>query len=121
MNTARKRVVRQRDDELTQLALLERSARQITEAVMVAVKAASARERWYDQDNSPLGHDRHLKLARQKKFASIKEGKKVLVHANDMDAYIRTQGLSRGPDQPEPEQAEVDDILKTVVGGARNE
>lgn len=48
---------------------------------------------WIDQDRSPLGRDRHLRLARSGTLPSSKEGRRVLIRSTDIDAYLARKSV----------------------------
>jgi hypothetical protein len=63
-------------------------------AELAAVHAKLAREagaEYVDQNQSPLGARLHCRLARSGTLPSYKAGRRILVRAADIDAYLETQ------------------------------
>ena len=105
-------------DDLTTAAIAERASRQILAGVKDLVRAeiaAATLPEWLDQKTSPLGREKHLRLAREGKLPSRKEGRQVLVHRDDINAYIKSYP-ERGK---RVEDEDVDDIVDTIVKGGR--
>lgn len=130
MNTARNRTVR-RSEDLTPEARLERAKRQIADGLVDAFAAmlvlGSSDNEWVHQANSPLGRRKHLKLAKSGVFPSarreqhevggvVKKGRRWFVLRSEVNAYIGKGAPAR---VASTETEEVDDILATVVGGAK--
>jgi hypothetical protein len=63
----------------------------------VAKATKAALPEWVDQNGSPLGKRRHLRLAREGKLPSKKNGRRVLVHRDDMRAFIDESAESAPP------------------------
>lgn len=107
-------------EQLTPDARLERAKRRIAEGIDELVDAklalSGASAEWVDQKSSPLGRKKHLRLAREGKFPSRKEGRQVLVLRSDLNAYIEREGLARGTCN---EDEDVSDILDTITSGGR--
>lgn len=97
---------------LTPEARLERAKRQIAEGVADMIEATIARAgaggEWVDQNHSPLGKRKHLRLAAKKKIPSRKHGKQVLIRRDDLNTYIECEGIGRG------KRAELDDVEDVV-------
>lgn len=102
--------------QLTPEARLERAGRMISEGVQEMVRALTAPKDTYDQYDSPLGKSRHLLLARQGKFPTVKTGKRVVAKREDVWAYMKREGLTRGE---RPDEGDVDAIVDTIVRGGR--
>lgn len=110
-----------KDRHLTPEARLERAKRTIAEGVAEMIEATIARgvaaNEWVDQNASPLGKAKHLKLARTGKVQSKKIGRAVLIKREDLNAYIEREGLSRAP--ASTAEAEVLDIVERITAGGR--
>lgn len=104
------------DHQLTPEARLERASRMISDGVQEMVRALTAPKDSYDQYDSPLGKRRHLTLARQGKFPSVKSGKRVVAKREDVWAYMKREGLSRGE---RADDEDVDAIVDTITKGGR--
>lgn len=106
--------------ELTPQARLERAKKTIAAGVDELVEArlelASAKEEWVDQNHSPLGHRRHLELARKGTLPSKKHGRRVLVRRDDLNAYLEKHAISRGTRE---EDESLDDVAEAIARGGR--
>lgn len=76
---------------------------------------------YYTQDDSPLGHDRHLKLVRAGKITGYKDGRKVFAKRDDVHAYIEDQkvaprGVPANDDKPEREAVPTMKLLDKLAG-----
>lgn len=115
MSVARKVV-----DHLTPEARVERAKRRLADDIDELVEAKLAKSaaggEWVDQKTSPLGRKKHLRLARQGKFPSKKEGRQVLVRRDDLNAYLERHGIARGTRN---EDDDVEDILDTITKGGK--
>lgn len=105
---------------LTPQARLERAKKTIAAGVDELVEArlalVSAKEEWVDQKHSPLGKRRHLELARTGKLPSKKDGRRVLVRRDDLNAYLEKHAISRGARE---EDEDLDDVAAAIARGGR--
>lgn len=53
---------------------------------------------YYWQDNSPLGHDKHLRLIREGKLEGFKDGRRVFARKADVHAYIEAHPVKLKPE-----------------------
>lgn len=105
--------------ELTPDARIARAKRVIAEAITDLVEAQVAKgvvaAEWLDQETSPLGHHRHLRLVRERVLKGVREGRKVLVRRTDIEAYLEKRGAT-----PKVEdEDDVDGMMKAIVAGGR--
>lgn len=104
------------EPQLTPQAQLERAKRRIGDAVLEIVQATIrqglAESEWVDQESSPLGRRRHLELARRKVLRSTKEGRRVLIRRDDLNAYLESKGLASARTDEEDEGAVLDRIVR---------
>lgn len=100
----------------TPKARLERAKRSLANAVSDLVEAhvaLAAMPEFYDQNTSPLGRSKHLRLAREGKIPHIRHGRSVLVRREDLDRYLRDTNVA-----PRSEVEDVDDMVKLLLGDA---
>lgn len=70
--------------------LVQQLRRFAAEAAREEVAKANEQREWIDQDSSPLSREVHLRLCRSGELASHKIGKRVLVHRDEMNRFIRS-------------------------------
>lgn len=66
---------------------------------------------YFDQHTSPLGKSRHLRLARAGAIPSSKDGRRILMKASDVHAYIAKHVRVPAKDL---EEGEVDSVVRLV-------
>jgi hypothetical protein len=73
-----------------------------------AIEAQPSTPKYYDQATSPLGRRRHLELARHGAFPHVKDGRRVLVRVEDVQAFLDAKRVvrvtSRDDDDTEAER-----------------
>jgi hypothetical protein len=79
----------------------------LIDEIVDALEAVAAPE-WYDQTNSPLGRDRHLRLARSGTLKSSKEKGHIWIRRADIDAYLLKHTVVR----VDPAAAEADELAR---------
>lgn len=55
---------------------------------VIRQEVSAAPPAYYSQDNSPLGHRRHIELCRTGKLRARRVGRSLFVRADDLHAYI---------------------------------
>lgn len=109
--------------ELTPDARIARAKRVIAEAITDLVEAQVAKgvvaSEWVDQDTSPLGRGRHLALVRSRVLPGVREGRKVLVRRQDLDAYLATRAAMPVVEDPDDVEGLMDAVTKRAAGGRR--
>lgn len=86
-------------------------------AELLACRNASADD-WIDQDHSPLGKWRHLKLVREGTIPGHKSGKKILIRREDLDEYLRKHAVQvkrTGASQPAERSLAPEDIAARTL------
>lgn len=81
----------------------------IAEALRILADAIEHDEgapEWYDQKTSPLGRRRHLELVREGKLAAVKDGRRVLVRRDHIDAFLAARSVVRVGTGDEDTEAE---------------
>lgn len=73
---------------MSDMSNLRRELHAFAERIADAIEAQSTGSEWVDQDASPLGRDRHMRLARKGTLKATKDGRKVLVRRADIEAYL---------------------------------
>lgn len=110
-----------RTAELTPDARIDAAKRKLVEAIDELVEAriakGSARSEWVDQDSSPLGRDRHLRLVRRGVLKAVREGRRRLVRRADLEAYLEANSVQ--PPTVEGEEGEVEAMMRRIAGGER--
>lgn len=91
------------------------NAPQIADALRLladAIEHADTAPDWYDQKTSPLGRRRHLELVRSGKLPHVRDGRRVLVRREHVDAFMASRETIRvGPGDDE---AEADRLLERM-------
>ncbi len=109
--------------DLTPEARIARAKRVIADAITDLVEAQVARgvvaSEWVDQDSSPLGRRRHLKLVREGVLKGVREGRKVLARRRDVDAYLEKRGPGPIIEDDDDVAGLMDAITKKAAGGRR--
>lgn len=107
--------------ELSPDARIDAAKRLLVEAIDQLVEAKLAKSSgatdWIDQDASPLGRDRHLRLVRRGVLKATKDGHRRLVRRADIDAYLEAHPV-RGAVAADEEE-DVQAMLKRIEGGRR--
>jgi len=98
------------------------AAQRFADELVDAIENASSLPEWVDQDASPLGRRRHLELVRAGAFPGAKkDGKNVLVHRGDIEAYLAERPALTGEQETGEKSAEDAAAealgLKRVKGG----
>lgn len=86
---------------------------------LVEASAKFPEERYYTQDDSPLGRSRHLRLARRGAIPAFKVGRTVYMKCDDVHAYIEAHPVEPscpGPDGPTKAKAPPRNPLQLVKG-----
>ena len=107
--------------ELSPDARIDAAKRLLVEAIDQLVEArlakGAAASDWVDQDASPLGRDRHLRLVRRGVLPATKDGNRRLVRRVDLDAYLEAHPIRT--DVPAGEEDDVQAMVKRIEGGRR--
>ena len=82
----------------------------IGELVEAQIAQGVAASEWIDQTQSPLGRNRHCRLAREGAFPSRKVGRSVLVKREELDRYLETK-LRQIVDVSADEDREVERVV----------
>lgn len=101
---------------MTTPADIARAHKLIAEGHLLLARAAesNAATDYYDQNNSPLGKRRHLRLARDRVLPSSKVGRQVLIKRADLDAWLAEHQTYAKPESTEEaELAAIADRIAT--------
>ena len=113
-----------RTTELTPDARMARAKRLFAEAAAEMVEACVAKgvvaSEWVDQDASPLGRGRHLRLVREHVLRGVREGRKVLVKRSDINAYLEQRCEARPVEDEDDVEGIMAAALKAVGAGGRS-
>lgn len=91
----------------------------ILELVEAADVQGRTEDRYYTQDDSPLGRSRHLRLARRGAIPAFKVGRTVYMKCDDVHAYIEAHPVEPscpGPDGPTKAKVPPRNPLQLVKG-----
>lgn len=86
---------------------------------LAAAEVSDVDGEWVDQNNSPLGHDRHLRFVREGKLTAFKDGKSIFVRRADINSYIESLGSVLSVHEPAPSGPRDLDAENLAALGAR--
>jgi excisionase family DNA binding protein len=105
------------EEQPTPEALADRLGRTMAKGLLELARAVAERagkSEYFDQTNSPLGREKHKRLAAKGVIPSTKIGRRILVKREDMEVYLRREGITRG----EGAEDDVDAIVDEIVGAS---
>ena len=108
--------------ELTPDARIDAAKRSLASAIDELIEARIAKgvtaSEWVDQDSSPLGRDRHLRLIRRGVLKAVRDGHRRLVRRSDLDAYLNDHPVEARKSAASDDE-DLEEMIRKIAGGSR--